>query len=248
MSGGLHLVAVAFQFLTRLPVRVTGFAPSDLRRCLGAFPLVGLAVAGMGTGVRLVGGAVFSPAVATVLAVLAMVAVTGAFHEDGLADAADGLWGGADAAGRLEIMRDSRLGTYGTVALVGALALRVGLLVDLPVADFARATVVGHVLGRSSTLVALRFGPPVTRGSAAGLSGGPTAGASTAAAAVVLVSLATALGWWGLLPLVVGLLATVGAVTFARRRLGGLSGDVLGATNQVVHLTSMAAAVAVLAG
>lgn len=245
MSTGLHLVGVAFQFLTRIPVRVTGFDEADLRRSLGAFPLVGLAVAGVGVGVRVAGDLLWTPAVATVLAVLAMVAVTGAFHEDGLADAADGLWGGSDAERRLEIMRDSRLGTYGTVALVGALALRLALLMDLDPADFARAVVVGHVLGRASTLLVLRRAPLVP-GSAAGLSGGPSTGAVTVAAVTVLLCLVTALGWWAPVPLVVAVLATIVAVRVAGRRLTALSGDVLGATNQVVHLSAMAATVAVV--
>lgn len=242
----VHLTAVALQFLTRLPVRVTGFARGDLQAALGAFPVVGLVVAAVGVAVRAGSDLLWTSAVATVLAVLAMVVVTGAFHEDGLADAADGLWGGADAGRRQAIMRDSRLGTYGTVALVGGLALRIALLVDLPLAAFTRAVVVGHVLGRASTLVMLRVGPPVAPGAAAGLRGGASPVANGVAAASVAVCVAVALGWWGIVPVVVALLVTLSAARLAARRLGAVTGDVLGATNQVVHLGAMAAVVALV--
>ncbi|PZF79116.1 adenosylcobinamide-GDP ribazoletransferase, partial [Jiangella anatolica] len=122
MIAGLR---AAVAFLTRLPV---GSSPAPLDRAGAWFPLVGLLVGSVGLGVWWVADGLAGPLVAAVAAVLATVIVTGALHEDGLADTADGLWGGSTRERRLEIMRDSRLGTYGALALAGDLLLRVAVL------------------------------------------------------------------------------------------------------------------------
>ncbi|HEX8927721.1 MAG TPA: adenosylcobinamide-GDP ribazoletransferase, partial [Actinomycetota bacterium] len=127
--------------------------PEDLRRASALFPLVGLGVAGVGVAARAAVAPLWGTTVATVAAVVAMVLATGAFHEDGLADTADGLWGGWTPAERLAIMRDSRIGTYGTVALIAAFSLRLALLLPLGLADFARALACAHVLARASSLL-----------------------------------------------------------------------------------------------
>ena len=156
----VRLLVVATRFLTRLPLPEPRFRDGDLRRATGAFPLVGALVAAFGVGTY----SIVQPRWGVVVAVLAATAVeigvTGAFHEDGLADVADGLWGGWTVADRLRIMRDSRLGTYGTVALVGVLALRVALLAGLDPSWFWRATLTGHVTARASILVMVRLLPP----------------------------------------------------------------------------------------
>lgn len=246
VSRPLHLFGVALQFLTRLPVRVHGYDDGDLGRAVGVFPLVGLVVAAVGIGVRAAAGLVLSPQVASVLAVAAMVLVTGAFHEDGLADAFDGLWGGHTPERRLEIMRDSRLGTYGTVALVIALGLRVALLADLALADFARAVCVGHVLGRASSLLLVRLSPAIASGSGARVAGGGGGVGATVAGAATLITLWVALGVAGVVPLAIGIVVTGGGAAVCTRRLGGVNGDTLGAVNQIVHISAMAAVVALV--
>ncbi|HZD71752.1 MAG TPA: adenosylcobinamide-GDP ribazoletransferase [Actinomycetes bacterium] len=155
----LRLLAVAVGFLTRVPVPRTMIGSDDLRRASAWFPLVGLGIAGVGIAVRAAAKPIWGAGVGTIAAVAAMILVTGALHEDGLADTADGLWGGWDPAGRLAIMRDSRIGTYGAVALILVIALRLGLLLPLGLADFARAVACGHVLGRASTLLLARLLP-----------------------------------------------------------------------------------------
>ncbi|HVM19025.1 MAG TPA: adenosylcobinamide-GDP ribazoletransferase, partial [Egibacteraceae bacterium] len=149
----LRLLAVAVQFLTRFPVPAIRVDDGDLRRASAAFPLVGVFVAAVGIAVRAAAEPLWGPLPATVTAVLAMVAATGAFHEDGLADAVDGIWGGWDPEQRVAIMRDSRIGTYGTVAVVGNLGLRVALLAPLRLGVFVTAVLCGHVLGRAAGLV-----------------------------------------------------------------------------------------------
>ena len=189
----LRLLAVAFQFLTRLPVPQVPVGPGDLRRATAWFPLVGLCVAAAGIATRAGAEPVWGAVAATLAAVVVEVAVTGAFHEDGLADACDGLWGGWTPEQRLEIMRDSRLGTYGLLGVAGVLALRVALLAALPFAAFAAATVLGHVLGRASILVMVRLlGPVADRGTGAQVAEPVgTLGTAVAALTVLVVVLAS---------------------------------------------------------
>jgi adenosylcobinamide-GDP ribazoletransferase len=240
----LRRLWLALAFLTRIPGPRLEPGPGDLRRASALFPAVGLVVAGVGLAVRAAAGTLWGGPVATILAVAAMVAVTGALHEDGLADAADGLWGGADPAGRLAIMRDSRLGTYGLVALAAVLALRTALLEPLGLADFARAVVCGHVLARASALVVARLLPPAAAGSGAEMAGPLGPGEVATAAVVVAAALAGAAGRWAPVPLAAGLAACLAGVRLLRRRLGGFTGDGLGAVNQLVELAAVAAVAA----
>ncbi len=285
----LRLLAVAVGFLTRVPVGGAEVGASDLRRASALFPLVGAGVAGIGVAARAALEPVWGPAVATVAAVAAMIAVTGALHEDGLADTADGLWGGWDPAARLAIMRDSRIGTYGTVALVTALGLRTSLLLPLGLADFARAVACGHVLGRASTLLLVRLLPVAGTGAGAGtgtgapdgsgslaepgvqpgaqpaqpgtqarragrprlgaavagpLSGRATVAAAAVAAVTVAVTVGVAARAWAPVPLAAGLLACLACARLLRRRLGGVTGDTLGAATVAVDLAAVAAVAA----
>lgn len=235
-------VRIAVQFLTRIPVGSPAYREGDLRAATGAFPLVGLLVAAIVIAVRWLAGLALPDVAATVLAIAAGALATGAFHEDGLADTFDGLWGGATPEDRLAIMRDSRLGTYGTFALVVAFALRLALLAPLGLGAFAAAVVAGAVLGRASSLPLLRWMPAAT-GSSAALAGSPTGGSLAVAAVTVALTLAVAVGPWGWLPLVVAAVVARGCAAVIHAKLGGITGDVLGAANEV----SVTVALAVLA-
>lgn len=242
----MRSVAVAFGFLTRLPVPRVDWEPGDLARSRAWFPLVGVVVAALGTLVRWSVALVLPDVVAVVAGVLAMVVVTGAFHEDGLADSVDGLWGGTDPDRRLEIMQDSRIGTFGTVAIVGSLALQVALLVPLEVFEFLGVAMIGHALGRYSTLP-VSASTPAVQGSSAALLEEPTSligwTVATITVAIVLVGVLGADVW---APVVAAAVAGNACVAIIRAKVGGVTGDLLGATNQVVHISSMAAAAAVI--
>jgi adenosylcobinamide-GDP ribazoletransferase len=257
----LRLFAVALQFLTRLPMPRVQVRGDDLRRASALFPLVGAVVAGIGIGVRAALEPLWGGGVATVAALAAMIAFTGALHEDGLADTADGLWGGWNPAQRLAIMRDSRIGTYGVVALLVVLGLRASLLLPLSFADFARATACGHVLGRASTLLLVRLLPVAPPpGEAGGPPGGgaaevrPRLGAAVvgplslrgalAAVIVVVLTVLLATGVWAAVPLAAGVVICLLCAELFRRRLGGITGDTLGAANQLVDLAAIAAVAA----
>jgi adenosylcobinamide-GDP ribazoletransferase len=239
-----RLVAVAFQFLTRLPVPPIPVGPGDVGRASAAFPLVGLVVGGLVLGVWAATAPLLGTVVAAILAVATAVAVTGAFHEDGLADTFDGLWGGWEPQRRIEIMRDSRVGTYGACALVLSLALRVGLLAQLDLAAVARAVLVGHVVARAAILVQIRWLEPVSdrgHGAQVGEPVGPFG--VGVAATVTAVTCGAALGAFAAAPLLAAMLGVAALRRAARRRLGGLTGDVLGATQQVALLLATATVV-----
>ncbi len=243
----LRLLAVAFQFLTRLPVPRVRVGDDDVRRSSIFFPLVGVVVAGVGVLVRAGFEPLVGVAAATVVALAGMVAVTGAFHEDGLADTVDGVWGGWSPEQRLAIMRDSRIGTYGTVALLASLGLRYTLLVQLDLADFARAAVIGHVLGRGAGLLLVRYLPAAREEGHGARAAGPLGSVGSAVAATtVVVVLLVAAGPWAWVPLAAAIVAVAAMRRLLRRRLGGLTGDTLGATNQLAHIAAMTAVVALV--
>ena len=237
-----RLAAVAVQFLTRIPVRVR-FEPGDLRRAAGAFPAVGALVAAIGIGVRWSLTPWFGRPLATVVALAAMVLTTGAFHEDGFADAADGLWGGDTPEERLRIMRDSRLGTYGTLALVFLFAVKFAALAPMTLGAFAATLVPAMVLGRASSLLLMRAIAPAP-GSLATLAGAPSTWGWIVAVLTCVGSLA-GFGVWAWLPVIASAAVTVGAAAIVRAKVGGISGDQLGAANQLVEVAVLLCGVVV---
>jgi len=241
----LRILAVALQFLTRLPVPQIPVVDGDLRRATGAFPLVGVIVGGIVAAVWVGLDALLGPVVAAVGAVTVAVAVTGAFHEDGLADTFDGLWGGWDPERRIEIMRDSRVGTYGASALILSLLARVALLSQVDLELAIRAILLAHVVGRAAILLQIRWLPPVSdRGSGAQVAEPVGLVGSAIAAATLLATCILTIGVWTPLVLLIAGLGTAALRRAARRRIGGLTGDVLGATQQIVLVLSLATIVA----
>lgn len=237
----------AVVFLTRLPLgRRTSGSDRGLAAAAGYFPLVGLLVAGVGIGVWAAVEPLLGPLVAAVASVLATVGITGALHEDGLADVADGFWGSASANRRLEIMRDSRIGTFGVLALTGDVLLRVALLASLELAGVFRVLVAGHVIGRAAPLV-LAVWLPRARADGLGADFGvPRRGAVVLATVTVVAAAVLAAGPWAAIPLAAAAVAVLAIGYAARWRIGGYTGDVLGAGVLVVNLVVAAAVVALI--
>src|SRR5437868_6986695 len=154
VAGQFRLLICAVQFLTRLPTpSLDDFQGDWLARSARYFPLVGQIVGLISAAVWLGASRLWPGLPAAVLAVGAGVLVTGAFHEDGLGDTADGLGGGQDAGRRLAIMKDSRIGTYGTLALGLITAVRVAALAGLSPMAGAVALVAAHGLARAAGVV-----------------------------------------------------------------------------------------------
>lgn len=229
-------------FLTRLPAPAwVGYAPEWVPPSLAWFPVVGAVIGAISGAVYLAAVSLATPAVAAVLAVLAAVLVTGALHEDALADTADGMGGGRDTAHTLEIMRDSRVGSYGVVALVLACLLRVALLVALSPATAFSALVLAHSLARASVLP-LMTSLPYLRDSGAGA---PFVGerppGTTAVFVAVLVIIVAVFG--GVLAAGAAAVISGLAYLYFSKRLGGITGDGFGAVIVVAECAVLLAMV-----
>nr|WP_246345881.1 adenosylcobinamide-GDP ribazoletransferase [Conexibacter arvalis] len=230
--------------MTLVPVPAAAHRVGDFGRAAGWFPLVGAAVGALAGGVRVAAEPLLGAAPATVLALAALVAVTGALHQDGLADCADGLGVRGDRARQLAVMRDSRIGTFGMLALLGWGLMLLTTLAQVSAADALLALIAACALGRAAALVHAAATPPARRD---GLGAGFAVrrrplllGALTAAAAALL-----AVGpLRGLLALAAAALVAALSVAWARRTLGGRTGDTLGAT---IALTELAVVVALAA-
>ncbi|MEM8823478.1 MAG: adenosylcobinamide-GDP ribazoletransferase [Pseudomonadota bacterium] len=240
MSLKSDLVSAAI-LLTRLPVQ--GKPTAEAARAAWAWPLVGALVgliAGIVGTVALALG--LQTGLAAGLALAASIVVTGALHEDGLADLADGFWGGFDKERRLEIMRDSRIGTYGVIALVLSLVARWALITAaLENGGLIWVLVASGAASRAPMAVMMRWLPPARADGLANSVGRPSSrsvlvGLGLGALALLLLGPAAALlaaGLAGATALGLGLLA--------RAKIGGQTGDVLGACQQLCEIAVLAA-------
>jgi adenosylcobinamide-GDP ribazoletransferase len=254
----LRLFFIALQFLTRLPApRWVGFEPEWLNQSARHFPAVGVLVGAVAVLVLVLGEVLFPPAVAVGLSMAATLLLTGAFHEDGWADTCDALGGGA-SIGReraLLIMKDSRIGTYGAVGLLLMLGLKAATVLALPLALAVPAFLFAHTASRAAAVALMRWLPYV--GAIEHAKAKPLAQRISGAGLVValgwLLLLCFALVWaaqrWGepsVLPAVLlGLLVVAAAASWCarwfRQRLGGYTGDTLGATQQLTELLALLA-------
>jgi adenosylcobinamide-GDP ribazoletransferase len=233
-AGGFFL---ALGFLTRLPA--PGWAvPGGMASALRYLPAVGLLIGAAGAAVLLAASPLVPMSLAVLLSTAAVAALTGALHEDGLADTFDAVGAGSDRERSLEIMRDSRIGVYGALALGLVLALKVGALAAMPAGLAAAALVAGHGASRFSAVAVIatsRYARP--SGSAAFTAAGMGRGGFAVAGAIgalALVGVVVAAGAGAALAAACGLAAghLIARAVF-ERRLGGYTGDCLGATQQL---------------
>ncbi|WP_050476698.1 adenosylcobinamide-GDP ribazoletransferase [Herbaspirillum rhizosphaerae] len=237
----LRLFFTALQFFTRLPApRWVGFDAAWLQHAVRYFPAVGILVGLVCATVYWLTSLLLPQVVAVLLSTAAGIYLTGAFHEDGFADVCDGFGGGMQASRVLEIMRDSRVGAYGVIGMLLLLGLKIAALASLPALQVAPALLLAH---------------PVSRCLAAGLiwrmeyvreegKVKPLAQqmntfefAVATLTACLPVAACMAMGWFAwqgmLLALLLGLAATVFLAHKFRRRIGGYTGDCLGAVQQL---------------
>lgn len=259
-------MVTALQFLTRLPLpALPGFEPPWLAQAVRYFPLVGVLVGVGNVAVWWLAGRLFPPGVSIGLTLAASMLFTGAFHEDGFADFCDGFGGGTTRARVFEIMKDSRLGTYGAVGIFMMLALKWSTLAALPDRFLPLALVSAHMVSRwcaIGLIWRLPYVSPEAHARAAAVAGSMDSGRWLAAGLIGMLGLiavlvpaglpasdrAAAVALTGLLSgaLAAGLAAVVMAV-YCRRRIGGYTGDCLGAVQQVTELSFLLAGLAVTA-
>lgn len=228
---------LAVTFLTRVPLAPPA-GPVDVPRAMRLFPLVA-AVIGLAAGLfdlallRLG----LPPLAAAALTLGASAWLTGALHEDGLGDVADGFGGGRDVAAKLAIMKDSRLGSYGMLAMITSFAARLAALAALPLHAVVPALVVAHALARSPLPALALMLPPARSDGLAASAGRPDQATALIALAlglliaVICLPLGTAL-----LAMIMTIAGAAAVGWLARRQIGGYTGDVLGAAEQVVEV------------
>lgn len=252
----MRLFLVGLQLLTRIPIPARiGFDPAWLRGSVRHFPLVGAVVGAWAAAVLWVAMHWWPPLVASALSLISTLWLTGAFHEDGLADTCDALGGAVDRERALAIMKDSRIGSYGAVALVMALTTKTftvaALATELPSA--MAALVWSHAISRAAPVVItwwLPYAGDAEHAKARPLATGTTASGPLVAAtwvvvlggllAIVATGTTAATARWAVpLTLVAGGATTVAFGAWLRRRLGGFTGDTLGATQQIVEAVGL---------
>jgi adenosylcobinamide-GDP ribazoletransferase len=232
-------------FLTRVPgwlVGETGETRPDFSRAARVFPAIGLLVGIVGGLVLIITRELGEPPlVAGGLAVLATFLLTGGLHEDGLADTADGFGGGETAERKLEIMDDSRIGTYGAAALLFSLGLRIAALADITILGAwhaAFALLAAETVSRAA-MVRLWYALPAARPGLSEQTGPPDPHAMLIAvgiaAVVVVVAIIPTFGFWAAVAAsLLAVVVTGGLTLLARSQIGGRTGDTLGACQQAV--------------
>lgn len=231
----------AIVFLTRIPVRTRRHL--DTASSVPWFPFVGALIGAAVGGIAALLQPWASPAVAAGVAIAVGLVVTGCFHEDGLGDVADAYVGGWTRDDRLRILKDSRHGTYGVAAIGTSIALRIVTLAAIVEAGpnvVVAAAVSAHSIARAGALGVMLVGQPaVGEGLGADYVGNLRRGAVAAGALVGALISALLIGWW-ILPVVAGAVVVAVAMNaWTNHKIGGFSGDLLGATEQVVEITTL---------
>jgi adenosylcobinamide-GDP ribazoletransferase len=236
--GELRLFLTAVQYFTRVPVPAwVGHSPAQLNESARWFPAVGALVGAASAAVYATVAALATAKLGLVLALVTSAWLTGAFHEDGLADTADALGGYVERSRALEIMKDSRIGTYGALALVLAVLARLGAL-DAIGERAAAALIAGHAVSRWLAVTVIAAQPYVTdpdRSKAKPLTHAISPAGLTFATVCGLAPLAL-VGAPALAGLALAALARLWLGRVFLRRLGGYTGDCLGATQQITEI------------
>ena len=238
MSRTVQDVATAFQFLTHWPIRRLPYDSKGLSRSAKFFPLVGLLIGALGSVVYLWLIRHLPSTIAALMTVTLFVLATGALHEDGLADVADAFGGGWSREQILDILRDSRIGVFGALAIVISVGLRLLLLANLPLSRFAAYVISGQVLCRWTALPLGCTLPAARESSGQGsriarqISAGSLAIGTLITVAIVVCALRRAM--WA--PILSTLTVTLFSGLYYWRRIGGVTGDCFGATNQLAEI------------
>ena len=246
--GPFDEFSIAMAVLTRLPVGTeTQDEPGAIAAAGWAFPLVGAGIGGIVAMTFFVAELIgCSALVAALLALLVGIALTGAFHEDGLADTADGFGGGRDRETKLAIMRDSRHGSFGILALVFSVGLRAAALAAIgdPI-HAGLALLAAHAASRGALPLTMHLLAPARPDGLGFTAGRPTRVVALIAALIGIAIALAALGpVRGVAALLLGAAAIALTAVLARRQIGGYTGDVLGAFQQIGEIVMLLVAAA----
>jgi adenosylcobinamide-GDP ribazoletransferase len=242
MDGNEFMNALRFMTIAPVPSSDAAARPDWLSRCAKYFPAVGICIGLVSAAVLLLAGAIWGPVVAALLAVAASIVVTGALHEDGLADTADGLGGGWNVEKRLAIMKDSRIGAYGTLALMFDIALRVTALAEMPLWNGAAALIAAHAAARITPAFVMNALPYAgdTAAMKVSYTDAPVSVNDLRFALIIVGCALAPLAFVSILSVISGLL--LGAIfaaaiaLWSRKLIDGYTGDILGAVEQMFEI------------
>ncbi len=238
VGGEVRRFLAAVQYFTRLPVPTwVGHSQAQLNGAARYFPAVGALVGSLGALVLLASRVLWPMSVAVALAMLMTALVTGAFHEDGLADAIDGLGGSYDRARALEIMKDSRIGSFGALALILILLVKYAAVSSVAAPAGALLLIAGHTISRATNVILILTLSYVRD------EGQSRAKPLVQSVSGITVAVAVATSFVALLPVGLRALPGFGGVLLVTiwwrhvlvRRLGGYTGDCLGASQQIAE-------------
>lgn len=241
-------IPLALVLLTRLPVpRLPENVFARQADAAWAFPVVGMVVGLLACGVGWAAMALSLPPTAgAVLLIATLVISTGAMHEDGLADTVDGFWGGFTPERRLEIMKDSHIGTYGVLALIFSQVLRVILMGALLTAGLYGAILAACIISRAFMPVLMAALPTARNSGLSHTVGGPSVRTVLVGMVLAVVCAVVLMGSGALIAILIASVTIAGLAGLAKTKISGQTGDVLGATQQLAELSFLAVAVAAL--
>ncbi len=239
-SGTLTQIRLGASFLTILPVRTELASETQIAASMGWFPLIGLA---MGIAFALEDYALsffFDHSVRSTLIVLSMAVLSGAVHLDGLADTADALGAGSDRVSALAILRDSRIGVFGAIALFFALGLKTLSLVELDGWPRFEALILAPMLSRWALLgVSYKMDYLRTEGSGSKMLGRESERNLTIATVIAIGAMLPFFSWKVIFTYAIALMVTLAMRSFYLRWLGGITGDLIGACSEIVEVLAI---------
>ncbi len=241
-------IPVALVLLTRLPLpRLPKDAFARQSRATWAFPVVGIIVGVLACGIAWIAIWAQLPAFAVAgLIVAALIITTGAMHEDGLADTVDGLWGGFTAERRLEIMKDSHIGTYGVLVLLLSQLLRVTAIAALVGAELMTGVLAACVFSRALMPALMNMLENARHSGLSHSVGAPPVSAVLIGLMLAAVLALGLLGGLALVPMLFAMIACGIVAQIAKAKIRGQTGDILGATQQVCEITFLLALIALI--
>jgi adenosylcobinamide-GDP ribazoletransferase len=230
----------ALQFLTRLPVRTGQTTPRQISESYCFYPVIGFLIGITAVMLRRFLAMAFPVPFSITLVLGFLIWITGGLHEDGLADVADGMGGGYTPDERLTIMKDSRIGALGTAALILALLGKYSALTSMDPARLDASLVTAHILGRWIFLPVGFFNRPARDGLGSEFMKGLTAKAVVISTVISITAVSLLCRMRGAFAVAIAIAIAALASAYLRRRLGGITGDCLGAIFQLVEIGTYA--------
>lgn len=242
LRNELYIIFIAVGFYTRIRIpRSIPYEDSLLNKATRYLPFIGLIVGGVSAVSLYLFYQILPLGPSIVASMIISLLLTGAFHEDGLADTADGLGGGLTVERKLEIMKDSRVGVFGVAATVLSLLFKFTLLLSIPVPQIFTYYILVHIISRFTPVLIIRILSYVRKDLSSKVkpvSKGVSFGAVVFSLLFCFAAIYLSGEWWNALLLAGAVVTGLGASIFFKKQIGGYTGDLLGASQQISELIS----------